>query len=226
MKPSLYAFFLFFFSLNYSVEINAQDSTDIVLSNQEYFHQQKKYILKTNIFSPMLGNIKISLERCLSARRTMEYRVAMVTPNNRNNFSSGGLSFSTSYKFFTSPIHSKMKGWTVPIVQGFYIQPEFLFGFQNRLKYNTINTTTIPFVSPKEKQNMNYQMVIANFGLQTLIRKKLVVDLFLGIGFGRDNLSKYNTSADLIPIHSGILKFQQGISLAGKLGIRMGLWIL
>lgn len=224
MKSLVISFFLSFFLFQ---NINAQALDTIPFSLQEYFTTQKKNVFKTNITSPLLGNFSFSLEHAFRPRRTLEARFSFINSNQVSTESIDGFYLGLGHKFFTSPLHSARKGWTVPILQGFYIQPELLVGFTNKNIFSTtIFASGVRRYSPIEKQKINYQVLLSNFGLQVLLYKLLIVDVFAGVGLGRDNLDsngRFFFPQNEAIYHQGILKMNKGISLAGKVGVRLGI---
>ena len=175
MKPIAISFFLSFFLLQ---KPNAQVLDSIPYSQEEYFKEQKKNVFKTNITSPLFGNFSFSVEHAFRPRRTLEARFSFIHSNKISTESIDGLYLGLGYKFFTSPVHSTKKGWTVPILQGFYIQPELLIGFTNKNIFSTtIFTSGIRRYNPIEKQKINYQVLLSNFGLQVILYKLLILSL-------------------------------------------------
>jgi len=214
--------FLFLFS--FFQKSNAQVLEKTTFDLQEYFEAQKKNILKTNLTSPLFGNLSFSFEHAFQPQFTLESRLGFILPKYITVESLDGVYLGFGFKFFTTPIQSITKKHNFSVLQGFYIQPELLLGFTNKNIFSTPPLGAIP--TPLEKQKINYQIFLSNFGLQTNLPKSLVLDVFIGIGFGRDSLPKrrefLNLNSSTI-YHQGIFKSNTGFSLAGKAGVRLGI---
>ncbi len=224
MKSIIIILFISFFSFQ---KPNAQVLDRIPFSMKEYFEDQRKDIVKFNLTSPLLGNISFSYEHAFHPRKTIELKMGFIQSNKISPESLDGIYLGFGYKFFISPVHSIKRGWTVPVLQGFYIQPELLIGVTNKnISSSTSFSSGLPTDIPSAKQKINYQVVLVNFGLQTTVLKVLILDLFAAGGLGRDNLEsngKIFFPQNEAIYHQGILKTNRGISLAGKAGVRLGI---
>ncbi|MFK8007181.1 MAG: hypothetical protein AB8H03_12445 [Saprospiraceae bacterium] len=208
-------------------ETTAQNFKETTLDLEKYFKEQKKYLLKTSLTSPFLGNYSFSLEYAFKPRRTIEARYSFIHSSKVSTELIDGFYTGFGYKFFMMPIHSSKGKRTIPIFQGFYIQPELLLGFMNKNKFATIFFPPFGLSSiPNEKQKINYQVLLSNFGLQINLYNSLFLDIFGGVGIGTDNLLDtrgflFGQNTEIY--HQGILKADTGFSMAGKAGIRLGI---
>lgn len=217
---------LIFYSL-ISQQITAQTFNETTFDIQNYFKGQKKYIFKTSLTSPFLGNFSFSLEHAFKPRRTLEFRYGFIHSNKVSKELVDGFFIGFGYKYFISPIHSTKNERTVSIFQGFYIQPELLLGFMNKSKFSTAFFSPFGLSSiPNQKQKINYQVLLSNFGFQIKLYRSIFLDIFVGVGMGRDNLRDtrgflFGEGSEIY--HQGVLKADTGFSLAGKAGIRLGI---
>jgi len=223
MKP-IAIFFLFLFS--FFQKSNAQVLDSIPLSLEEYFKMQKKNVLKTSLTAPLFGNYSFSFEHAFRPRRTLEARFSFIYANQYNSESIDGFYFGFGYKFFNSyviPSQSKRKN---SIFRGFYLQPELLLGFINKNKFSpTFIGSGSRRRTPLLKQKINYQVFLTNLGLQVPLFRGVILDIFGGIGIGRDNFpggGKLFSPQNAAIYHQGILKANPGWSFAGKVGVRLG----
>lgn len=208
-------------------QITAQTYHEKTFDLQNYFEGEKKYIFKTSLTSPFLGNFSFSLEHAFRKRRTLEFRYGFIHTNKVSKELVDGFFMGFGYKYFISPIYSQKNKQAVSIFQGFYIQPELLLGFMNKSKFSTTFFPPFGLSSiPDQKQKTNYQVLLSNIGFQIKLYRSLFLDIFVGVGMGRDNLRDtrgflFGEGSEIY--HQGILKADTGFSLAGKAGIRLGI---
>ena len=186
------------------------------------FNQQKRHIFKVDLIFTISRNLSFSYEHSIRQRESVEVQIGFaglgLTDHRYENVYQGtkdetsikvipeGFSFSGGYKFF----HLSKKVERNPhILQGAYFKPELIFGFYNVNQFDRSGLFT--FTTSKKK--VNYQAVLANFGVQLIIRELVSFDFFGGLGIGIDHQSiPSNSSSDLGFEHPGIFKTAEGIS--------------
>ena len=208
-------------------------------TGEQLFTQQKKDILKFNILSAAaLEHIEVTYERAIKPRQSIEAKIGLIGVGiithervsifdendieKRYRAVNNGLFFAGGYKFFLSDL-SKIEGKRKSnILNGWYLQPEIIAGFYTR---NRIEKLPPDYKGIIKKQKVNYQAMLVNLGIQGVIKNKIVIDLFAGVGYGKDNLPKVDDTTWLYfgEVHRGLFKETTGFSFAAKAGLKVGL---
>lgn len=196
------------------------------------FQEQKKNAIKFNIPSiVLLEHLDVSYEKAISSRQSLELKLGIIGIGFLRHetitiYKEGverkipaidkGIFLAGGYKFFLFPLKTTMLRRNPHILKGFYLQPELIFGTYQKREYDT------PYNYLKKK--VNYHAMLLNLGVQILIKNKIVIDIFQGVGYGNDNLEK-NSSDDpyyLGEFHRGLYKVKAGPSFAARVGIKVG----
>lgn len=225
-----FLFFLFCFTM-----VDAQIIQRYSKNYNPPFDQKKRHILKVDLMFLVTRNLSFSYEHSVKQRESVEVQIGFIglgladhryekvyqgTQNERTiKVVSEGFFFSGGYKFFRLP---EKKEREPHIFHGLYFKPELIFGFYN---VNQFERTGLPtFTSfPISKKKVNYQALLANFGVQVVLKDFISIDLFVGLGIATEYQSiDSNSSSDLGFEHPGIFKTDEGVSSVVNIGLKLG----
>ena len=179
--------------------------------NPEFYADQRNKALKFNFFSPLFGYSEFSYEQNLAPGRSFEVKLGGVgLGKNINGRDARGLYVGGSYKFYRKPDHYLRGMRYAHIMKGGYIRPEIIFGAYGEVDPDKRNS------SFDERRTVTFGALMVNFGKQWVFSDIIVMDMFLGLGYGFDSTSDE-------AIHNfTFVKLGDGFSFATSFGFRLG----
>lgn len=174
-----------------------------ILTDAEFYVDQKKRALKLNLISPSLGYTQLAYEQNIKPGRSFEVSLGIIGLGARqeldywNNSSlyleQKGAFASFGLKFIRTPDFTTNNQKYGHIMQGLYVKPEIMIGSfaNNILKYDANNIGTV------ERQTTTFGALMVNLGKQWVFSDIFIIDLYGGVGYalqGRtnDNLNNSN----------------------------------
>jgi len=202
----------------------------------ENYQGQLSKAIKINFLAPLLGYSQISFEKSISPLKSYELALGIIgagknrqvdrfylngyQPYKRSAF---GAFTEAGYKFNKLPTFFNKGSRMTHIMQGNYVKPTVLLGFYSDHVLNTKNN--IPVI---EKRNNVFGGLLLNFGQQWVFGEKFLIDIYYGIGYAFDNVTKdFNNgfySSDIYN-HFVIQRTGAGTNLGFSGGLKVGLLI-
>jgi len=262
MKTFLPILILLSFLLNTSI---CMGQTGKSKPAQKFYERNNRHGFKVSL-SSLLNDvaeyIEISYEYAKKDRRSYQFSAGILGLSDNNTLSyfvrgggglgaappeiisypqvSNGIFFKASTRYYTSSMKPKHFRMAPSVFRGFYLEPEFIFGFYQR-NFFDYTTTAFPgtssFFAPTPElvtKNINYQAFFLNFGRQGVLERVVLLDFNLGIGFALDNLENIEENRNIsessffYPVasnlynHGVITKRNGGLSVALNFSLRVG----
>lgn len=199
-------------------EITFEDSFD----DAELYANQKKNAFKIGMFSHLTGAFTVGYERSIKPGQSVEASLAFIGLGRDNSGSRAkGATLKAGYKFISTP-DFKMRGMRYShLLKGGYVKPEFAFSAyqEDFYRYNQFGTNDV------SRENVVSTAVLLNFGKQWIMGDVFLVDLYVGFGFGFDNMRSIQGDNYY---YWGEPKYHYGyivgseLPLSGTLGFKVG----
>jgi hypothetical protein len=214
--------------------------------DEELYRGQLKKAIKINLFSPLYGSSDITYEKTNKVGNSFEITFGIIGAGKsdiissyyyngtttvteeikRNQF---GFFASYGHKFIKQPTFTYGASKLTHILQGKYIRPVFYLGnySENVMAYKGSNS----FVT-KERQNVTFAAVQLEFGKQWIFNDKVLLDSYVGIGYGADNKkqnyysTQYSNNSDAgSAFNYSVARTGKSPGLAFSFGIKIGMLI-
>ncbi|MCF8253702.1 MAG: hypothetical protein K9I36_02215 [Bacteroidia bacterium] len=218
--------------------------------NAENYANQKKAIIKMDLFSILVGSTSLSYEKSIEPGRSYEVGIGLIgmgakpSDNGFNDsYKRSGTFLRVGYKFINQPDYY-MKGMRYThILKGAYIRPEIvanLYNLKTIKTYYNYNT-----LSPFDHEDITRYSAVSfmlNFGKQWVFSDIFAVDFFIGGGLGGGkttsvdvgqnigsgsgfyNYDYYGSSAPAAGVGFGT-RYNSGIGFTGQIGLKIGVLI-
>ncbi len=178
--------------------MNFQKSMD----NADNYKEQRKNAVKFRLLSPLYGYSDIAFERSLKPGASIECSIGLIGLGKQiitNDVL--GASVRVGYKFIMTP-DFYLKGLQYAhVLNGFYIRPEIATSIYKR-----------------NSNNIYSMALLINIGKQWVLNNIMVVDWFVGIGYGY-------SSDDSFDIQYGYMTGARDFPIALSSGFRVGFLI-
>jgi hypothetical protein len=151
---------------------------------------KKTHAVKFEFFSPLADNITIGFEHLVKKGVSFEYKAGFIgagfSRNENENLS--GMLVKFGVKFMNSPeYYSKGMKRTHPL-RGGYIKPEIIFNkYQSTITENFLFATNPPVITEYDVTNYAVNIV---FGKQKVLGEIAVLDYYIGLGYGGQQVDK------------------------------------
>lgn len=192
-------------------EIQSEIAGNIEQNSQDLFQIQKKNAIKIDFISLANNTFCLTYEGCLKPARTLELSLGVIGigfAEKEDNAS--GIFFRGGYKLIRSP-DFYLKGMRYAhIMKGPYLKFEFDFASYGIEGYKDL-------FESKEKYTLTKWAFLMVFGNQWVFNDAFVVDLYSGIGIGKNNLEDLDWSYPY-----GFTTLGSGFPMAFSLGVRCG----
>jgi hypothetical protein len=192
-------------SLNENIERNTED----------LFLWQRKNAFKIDFISPALNTTSLTYERCLNPGTSVEFSLGAVglgIADMKDNAS--GILFRGGYKLIRSPDYFLRDMRYAHILKGRYVKFEFDFASYN-VEGSRDQTET-----PNNEYTLNKWALLIVLGNQWVFNDSFLIDLYSGIGIGKNNENDFHSSYPY-----GFLASNGESPLAFSLGLRIGILI-
>lgn len=198
-------------------EVSFTDS----FNDSESYAGQKKNAFKAGLFSPLVGALNLGYEKSLKPGQSIEGTIGFIGLGTDNAGSNpGGAYLKAGYKFISTP-DFKMKGMRYShILKGAYVRPEISFSFyQDNIEsydftMNTYETT---------RESIAAGALMINFGKQWVFGDAFLIDLFVGLGYGFDNMKSVTNNEYLNgPTYHYGFAVGSEIPIASTVGFKIG----
>ena len=158
---------------NGRTEFYGQEQIDL----DEYFEGQKRQGLKVSFLGPLLGYTNFIFEKNIKPGRSWEAKAVAVGLGFDRNYDTDSRGFigSFSYKLFRKPSFVTPDMRRRHILQGAYFKPEVFIG----------NVTFKSVFSGDEREGGAVYGTMLNFGKQWVVSDVVLIDLGVGIGYGK-----------------------------------------
>jgi hypothetical protein len=182
------------------------------LNDPEVYSDQKKKLIKVGFLSPLSGYLPITYEQNIAPGRSFEITAGVIGAGKneviRYNFNGtlenirrnqAGLSLGAGYKFYKLPTFFNRGVRMSHVMQGFYVRPQFTTGV-----YSENVTAYKNNMEVMDKRTVWFGGLTVDIGQQWVFADRFAIDLFIGLGYGFDNISKddnfYNYAEDHFPV--------------------------
>jgi len=183
-------------------------------NSEELYKIQKKSILKMDVLSPIANTTSLTFERCLKPGRSLEFSLGAVGLGlSEKKDKASGILFRGGYKLMRSPDFYLRGMRYAHILKGPYIKFEFDFASYHIESYKDI-------FEDRESYTLTKWALLMVFGNQWVFNDNFAVDLYYGIGPGKNNLEHLDWSYPY-----GFITFGKGFPLAFSFGLRCGFLI-
>lgn len=186
--------------------------------NPENYVDNKKNAIKIDFLSPLTGNTTFWYERSLKPGSSIEGALGIIGLGiDPEDVNPRGAFFKFGYKAIRSP-DFYLKGMRYAhILKGAYIRPELAVGFYSLDRYFYDYSLPYYTYNQREKVRENYfaMALHLNFGKQWVMNNSLLVDWFVGVGYGfnSEGEGRYNF---------GWASGDSGIPISGTAGLKFG----
>lgn len=158
------------------------------MTDPELYADQKKNAFKFGLFSPVTGATSLGYERSLKPGASIETSIGIIGLGleavNENKAKGAYLKFG--YKFIMTP-DFELKGMRYShLLKGFYFRPDIAFATYNR-DFFAYDQSTGKEIT--ERSNVVSGAIMLDFGKQWVMSDVFLVDIFVGVGYGFDNMS-------------------------------------
>jgi hypothetical protein len=192
-------------------EIQSELTGNIEQNSHDLFQIQKNNALKIDFISLAANSLCLTYENCLNPGKSLEFSLGVIGIGfaEKKDHASGIL-FRGGYKLIRSPEYY-LKGMRYAhIMKGPYVKFEFDFASYGIEGYKDI-------FENKEKYTLTKWAFLMVFGNQWVFNDAFVVDLYSGIGLGKNNLNDLDWTYPY-----GFTTLGSGFPLAMSLGLRCG----
>lgn len=192
-------------------DIQPELSENIEQNSMELFKIQKKNAIKIDFLGLANNMLSLTYERCLKPARALEFSLGFVGLGvAEKDDNASGILFRGGYKLTRSP-EFYIKGMRYAhIMKGPYLKFEFDFASYSIESYN------YSYLEPG-KYTLTKWAFLMVFGKQWVYNDNFVVDLYSGIGLGRNNLEDIDFSFPY-----GFSTFGKEFPIAFSFGLRFG----
>lgn len=178
-----------------------------ILTDAEFYIDQKKRALKLNLISPSLGYTQFAYEQNIKPGRSFEVSLGIIGLGARqemdwwNNspvyLEQKGAFASFGLKFIRTPDFTSNNQKYGHIMQGLYVKPEIMIGsFSNNIiKYSTdVSGNSIGII---DRQSTTFGALMVNLGKQWVFSDIFIIDLYGGLGYAFQSRTNdnYNDSS-------------------------------
>ncbi len=146
---------------------------------EEYFEGQKTKGLKISFLGPLVGNTNLTYEQSIRPGRSFEIKAAFVGLgiNREEGDDPRGVIVSAGYKLMKKPTFLTSDTRRRHILQGGYLKPEIFLG------HTSFDTNNI-FGPGDVRESSTTGGFILNLGKQWVFSEVVLLDFFVGIGYG------------------------------------------
>lgn len=191
------------------------ESETIEKNSEDLFALQKKNAVKIDFLSLATNVLSFTYERCLKPGQSLEFTGGIVGVGfAEKDEEASGILFRGGYKLMKNPDYYLQGMRYAHILKGRYIKFEFDFA-----SYGVTGSKEF-FSSTTEKYTINKWALMMVFGNQWVFNDNLLVDLYSGIGLGKNNLDNLDSTYPY-----GFLTFGEGFPMAYSFGVRIGFLI-
>lgn len=192
-------------------EIQSELTENIEQNSQYLFQIQKKNALKIDFISLAANTLCLTYEKCMKPGKSLEFSLGVIGigfAEKEDNAS--GILFRGGYKLIRSPDYY-LKGMRYAhIIKGPYLKFELDFASYGIEGYKDL-------FESKEKYTLTKWAFLMVFGNQWVFNDAFVVDLYSGIGIGKNNLEDLDWTYPY-----GFTTLGSGFPMAISLGVRCG----
>ena len=182
------------------------------LNDPAVYSDQKKKMIKVGFLSPLSGYLPITYEQNIAPGRSFEITAGVIGAGKneviRYNFNGtmenirrnqAGLSLGAGYKFYKLPTFFNRGVRMSHVMQGFYVRPQFTTGV-----YSENVTAYKNNMEVMDKRTVWFGGFTVDIGQQWVFADRFAIDLFIGLGYAFDNISRddnfYNYAEDHFPV--------------------------
>ena len=201
-------------------EINIEDS----MFGKGNYERQHKNALKISFFSPLSGNTNFTYERSLAPGKSMEFTLGIIGLGMDNYDINGqGAFLKAGYKLIKSP-DFYLKGMRYAhLLKGIYFRPEIAISaysyedyYYNNYYYGGYGYSGSNNYDVKKEDTNIMLSFLLNVGKQWVFNDLLVLDLFVGAGYGFGKNDRDNS------YHYAFVGACDGVPLTLTSGLRIG----
>lgn len=195
------------------------------MDNPELYANQKKNAFKAGMFSPLSGATSLSYERSLKPGRSAEVSLGLIGLGRKiNNDDPVGGYLKLGYKFIMTP-DFEIKGMKYShLLKGWYFKPELSFAlYQKNISVSQPYNPYYPYSQPSitQRKDVVAGALMLNFGKQIIMSDAFLVDIFVGVGYGIDNLSSKDYSAYPNDYNYQTEEYHYGFIITGEIPIAL-----
>lgn len=184
-------------------------------NSEDIFLIQKKNALKFDFISLASNVFSLTYERCLEPGRSIEFSLGAVGLGfAEKDDDASGLLFRGGYKLMRSPDHYLRGMRYAHILKGPYAKLEFDFASYGIKGYKDV------FSGEKEEYTLTKWAFLLVLGSQWVFNDNFLIDIYSGIGIGRNNLEELDWTYPY-----GFTTLGKRMPLAMSFGVRMGFLI-
>jgi hypothetical protein len=157
------------------------------LNDPELYAMQKKNALKIGLFNFLLDNTQISYERSLKPGRSLEATLGIIGLGaDASDQNARGVYTKLGYKFMGTPNYY-LKGMRYGhILNGWYAKPELVFSYYSKNQFDFTDLV-------EDSRNTVFAFAfLINVGKQWVFSDNVVLDLFLGAGYGYSDQNEFD----------------------------------
>lgn len=191
---------------------------------------QRKNVLKLSFMGMLYGHTSVHFERRILPGQSVEFSTRFIGlgKNRKLNFgfddekrSPKGLGLAAGYKFIKTPSVYKKGMRPSHLMRGAYLKPTIEAGYygENYISDEALENGLFA-ENTVSRRKVGYYALMLNFGKQSVLGNRFVVDFNVGIGVAGDNTKgNYNT---YFQQNFGHVRMGEGVGLAVSSGIRIG----
>lgn len=185
---------------------------------------QKSSAIKLNFSSPAFSTLELSYERNLNLGKSIEFVFAYKGTNILEEVYTG-YNFRLGYKFLKDPIKYLGEDKYAHILKGTYIKPEISYSYLTGMTdLDGNNGSDTPGARTDEVSSVAGALML-NFGNQFVYSNSLLVDIYMGLGYGFTTDKAYDENGNELSysFRGGYGMFVDFPHLAFTAGIRVGI---
>lgn len=153
------------------------------------YEGQKKNAFKADFFAPLTGNFTLAYERSLKPGRSIEGTLGIIGLGiDPNDYNPAGAFVKFGYKFIKNPDFYLQGLRYAHILKGSYFKPELSISAYSR-DFEVYNPRyPYPYDTYMERRSVFSAAINLVLGKQWVIDNAFLVDWYLGVGYGYDNI--------------------------------------
>lgn len=148
------------------------------MNNPENYADNKGAALKVGLFSPLSGSITLMYERSIRPGRSYEFGLGYIFGRPDQGIDEKGVIFRAGFKLMRTPDFYLQKMRYSHILKGGYFKPELVFNSYSA--DHRYNQNTGQYING----NVTSLSLIFNMGKQVVYDNILLIDYYIGVGYG------------------------------------------
>ena len=156
------------------------------------YANNRKNAVKLDFLSPMFGKLTMGYERSIKPGASMEFQLGIIGVGINNYKLEGGTAtgffFRAGYKFINLPDFYIRGMRYAHVLKGFYIRPELTLGYCVERIHGNNYYNAYPIAQNRRSGTIVTEPIFGslmiNFGKQWVFNELVLLDLYLGFGYG------------------------------------------